>query len=174
VFELYGAVRRAEPLAGWDVWRETRDRLFKDHAQSPLGSTARAGFGGLPLFPYDPALRFEVATRPAARAEPLDVALGPDGVVALTPFAETVGLAEPCGQELTMYWIEGYGGGVFLPFRDATTGQDSYGGGRYLLDTIKGADLGTTPDGASSSTSTSATIRPAPTTRAGFVRCRRP
>jgi uncharacterized protein (DUF1684 family) len=29
-----------------------------------------------------------------------------------------------------------------LPFRDATSGRDTYGGGRYLLDTVKGADLG--------------------------------
>ena len=43
---------------------------------------------------------------------------------------------------LNLYWIEGYGGGLFLPFRDATNGRVSYGGGRYLYDTIKGADLG--------------------------------
>src|SRR4029077_20655991 len=43
---------------------------------------------------------------------------------------------------LGLYWIAGYGGGVFLPFRDATCGKSSYGGGRYLYDTIKGADLG--------------------------------
>jgi hypothetical protein len=43
---------------------------------------------------------------------------------------------------LTLYWIEGYGGGLFLPFRDGTNGTETYGGGRYLYDTIKGADLG--------------------------------
>jgi uncharacterized protein (DUF1684 family) len=31
---------------------------------------------------------------------------------------------------------------VFLPFRDATSGTTSYGGGRYLWDSVKGADLG--------------------------------
>ena len=36
---------------------------------------------------------------------------------------------------------------MFLPFLDATSGKESYGGGRYLLDTIKSADHGTTPDG---------------------------
>ena len=41
-----------------------------------------------------------------------------------------------------MYWLEGYGGGIWLPFADATSGADTYGGGRYLYDTIKGADLG--------------------------------
>ena len=44
--------------------------------------------------------------------------------------------------ELELYWIDVYGGGLFLPFRDATSGTETYGAGRYLLDTIKGADLG--------------------------------
>ncbi len=35
---------------------------------------------------------------------------------------------------------------MFIPFRDATSGQTTYGGGRYLLDTAKGADLGTNGD----------------------------
>ena len=43
---------------------------------------------------------------------------------------------------LELYWIEGYGGGLFLSFRDATAGSETYGAGRYLLDTVKGADLG--------------------------------
>jgi uncharacterized protein (DUF1684 family) len=43
---------------------------------------------------------------------------------------------------LELYWLEGYGGGVFAPFADATSGRETYGAGRYVLDTIKGADLG--------------------------------
>ena len=43
---------------------------------------------------------------------------------------------------LAVYWLEGYGGGIWLPFTDSTSGADTYGGGRYLYDTIKGADLG--------------------------------
>ena len=68
---------------------------------------------------------------------------GEDGIVRLDAFARTDGL----GTELTLYWIAGYGGGTFLPFGDATNGSETYGGGRYLLDTIKGADLGALPDG---------------------------
>ncbi len=48
--------------------------------------------------------------------------------------------------ELNLYWLDDYGGGVLLPFRDATSGAETYGGGRYLLDTAKGADLGATGD----------------------------
>ena len=42
---------------------------------------------------------------------------------------------------LAVYWIDVYGGGLFLPFRDATSGGETYGAGRYLHDTVKGSDL---------------------------------
>jgi len=45
-------------------------------------------------------------------------------------------------QRLGLYWMAGYAGGLFLPFRDATNGQETYGAGRYLLDAAKSADLG--------------------------------
>ena len=70
------------------------------------------------------------------------VALDDDGELRRLPVARTRGLAARLGKELTLWWIEGYVGGPFLPFRDATSGSESYGGGRYLLDAIKGADLG--------------------------------
>jgi uncharacterized protein (DUF1684 family) len=44
--------------------------------------------------------------------------------------------------ELELYWLDGYSGGLFLPFRDGTSGKETYGAGRYLFDTVKGADLG--------------------------------
>jgi uncharacterized protein len=147
VADLYRAVRASEPRVGWELWRETRDRLFRDHPQSPLPEAQRADFPGLPVFPYDPALRFAVGTEPIADAPAIRIELRDDGALAFTPFARTLGLAERLGGELTLYWLGGYGGGVFLPFRDGTSGRETYGGGRYLLDTIKGADLGQAPDG---------------------------
>ena len=43
--------------------------------------------------------------------------------------------------ELVVYWIDVYGGGLFLPFRDITCPAESYGGGRYLFDSVKGSDF---------------------------------
>jgi hypothetical protein len=56
---------------------------------------------------------------------------------------------ELCGRllALELYWLEGYGGGVFLPFADTTSGSTTYGAGRYLLDRAKGADLGMDGEG---------------------------
>jgi len=146
VADLYSAVRAADdPRAGWALWRATRDDLFAHHSQTPLEPAALAGFTGVALYDYDPTLRFLVALQPRSGA-PLHLAAGVDGTVAAHPFARTEGLAAS-GGELTLYWIGGYGGGVFLPFTDATSGPETYGGGRYLLDTIKGADLGQAADG---------------------------
>jgi hypothetical protein len=50
-------------------------------------------------------------------------------------------------RRLAVYWMAGYAGGLFLPFRDATNGGHTYGAGRYLLDTAKSADLGTDGEG---------------------------
>jgi uncharacterized protein len=133
VSALYAEVRAAaDPEAGWERWREVRARLFRDHPQS-----ARPGYEGLKYFAYDPAWRF-LAEVVAAEPESRKIAgSGPEPVVA-TRFAS----ARFSGHELELFWLEAYGGGLFLPFRDATGGAETYGGGRYLLDTIKGADLG--------------------------------
>ncbi len=142
VSDLYGAVRaEPDPQRAWALWRDTRDALFRDHAQSPLEPAARSRFAGLPLFDYDPALRFAVDIEPL-EAPAVAAEAGRDGALSLVPFGLTRGLAQALGAELTLYWVAGYGGGAFLPFADATAGRDTYGGGRYLLDTIKGADLG--------------------------------
>jgi uncharacterized protein (DUF1684 family) len=143
VAALYAAIRAAEtPAAGWALWIATRAALFRDHPQSPLPPSDRAGFTGPRCFDYDAALRLAVGLTAASDAAPRTVEAGADGTLVLTPFARTAGLAAAFGGELTLFWIGGYGGGVFLPFADATSGSETYGGGRYLLDTIKGADLG--------------------------------
>jgi uncharacterized protein (DUF1684 family) len=131
--------RHAE--TAWRHWCATRAAMFQAHPQSPIEPGDRAGFGGPAMFPYDPALRLEVRLAPAA-PQRLALATGADGTTSMRAFARTDGLRAALHGELTLYWIEGYGGGVFLPFADETNGVETYGGGRYLLDTIKGADLG--------------------------------
>jgi uncharacterized protein (DUF1684 family) len=147
IADLYAAIRaNADPEAAWRHWSETRSVLFRTHPQSPIEDGSRDGYQGPSLFPYDPAFRFEVDLS-AATGETLLLPAGEDGGVALEPFARTEGLAARLGGELTLFWIGGYGGGVFLPFADGTSGTETYGAGRYLLDTIKSADLGQTSGG---------------------------
>jgi hypothetical protein len=144
VFSLYADVRgSADPQHAWDRWRTTRNDLFANHPQSPLPAPARTAFSELPHFPYDPGYRL-AADVTAAAPEVYDIATSGEhvGSYRFTRFA--VARFELAGrqQELELYWLEGYGGGLFLPFRDVTSGKTTYGAGRYLLDTVKGADLG--------------------------------
>ena len=146
VFELYARIRHHEDAAGaWEMWVRARDELFKWHPQSPLSEGARAMFERLDYFDYSPDFRVTATVDPVD-AERRDVPASVSGrqrldVVATARFA--LG-----GEDLSLdlFWVPGYGGGLFLPFRDATSGTLTYGGGRYLLDTIKGADLGMSGD----------------------------
>ena len=78
-----------------------------------------------------------------AAAEPvsIEVTSGTDGSV---PF-ERLGVVEVPGVgSLDVWRLASYGGGLFVPVKDASAGRPggTYGGGRYLVDTVKGADLG--------------------------------
>jgi uncharacterized protein len=142
VFELYAEIRAAdEPEAAWRRWREVRDELFRSHPQSPLPPGARASFAGVPYFPYRPDLRVLARVEPA---EPVrrEIATSGEEPYAFTRFARARFELGGGEQTLELHWLEGYGGGVFLSFADTTSGTDTYGAGRYLLDTVKGSDLG--------------------------------
>ncbi len=145
--ELYGRVRNApSPSDAWQLWCHTRNDLFRHHPQSPIPEAIRSDYAAIPCFDYDANLRFQVDIASLEDRTPESVEIG-EGVIRLRPALETKGLISSLGKELTIYWIEAYGGGLFLPFRDATSGEETYGGGRYLLDSIKSADLGMTRDG---------------------------
>ncbi len=140
---LYALVRAAaEPVAGHRVWIQGRDELFRNHPQSPLAPTDPLRDSGLPYWPYDPALRFTAALAPPDHPRELVVPTG-DGDLRLR-LAGRVTLPAPIDRSVSVWWLDQYGGGLFLPLRDGTAGKGSYGGGRYLLDTVKGADLGGT------------------------------
>ena len=143
VRDLYADVRSApDPTEGHALWVAGRDRLFADHPASPLMPADRAGFRGLPVAAYDPAYRFEVEVGPA-KGFRLEVPTGTDGVV---PFERRGAVTLAGIGTLDVWELGSYGGGLFLPLRDGLGGRPggTFGGGRYVLDTVKGADLGGT------------------------------
>lgn len=148
VFALYEAVREGsihDPSGAHAHWIAERNALFTSHPATPLLPQDRADFAGLPVTAYDPAWRFEVQID-AAEPRRMNVETGTDGVV---PFdlIGTVTVPHPDHTDagaLDVWRLASYGGGIFIPVKDALAGAPggTYGGGRYLLDTIKGADLG--------------------------------
>ncbi|MEA5456615.1 DUF1684 domain-containing protein [Sinomonas sp. JGH33] len=142
MFAVYAAVRAAPSSSeAHALWCRERDALFAAHPASALLPTDRAAFRGLRVAPYDPAFRFEVPLLPLGAGQERPVQTGTDGVV---PFVRLGTFEVPGLGSLAAWKHAGYGGGVFVPFRDATAGRPggSYGAGRYLIDTIKGAFLG--------------------------------
>jgi uncharacterized protein (DUF1684 family) len=142
VHALYARVRAdRDPAHAFAGWVSERDELFAHHPQSALPSARRDGFTGLEYFPFDPSGRVLADVTPTERRH-YDVASSDGATMAF----DRVGVARfvigDARCELELYWLAGYGGGLFVPFADATAGAETYGAGRYLLDTVKGADLG--------------------------------
>jgi len=160
-----------DPAAALAHWRATRETMFREHPQSPVLPADRASFRAR-HFEHDPALRFEVRVEPVAAPNPAPETPGAGGLGGLGGFSGLAGLGDGSGglsielpvsvggamsfrrigsvavpfptgtRRLELYWIAGYAGGLLLPFRDATNGTETYGAGRYLLDSAKSADLG--------------------------------
>jgi uncharacterized protein (DUF1684 family) len=147
VAETYATVRQlapTDPERAWHIFRTARDTLFRSHPQTPLTPDQQARFAGLSYYPYDPAWRLTGRLNQGIEPATFTLDFPTDGRLQYTRIARvsfSVGDQSAC---LNLYWIKGYGGGLFLPFTDGTSGPETYGGGRYLFDTIKGADLGLT------------------------------
>jgi hypothetical protein len=164
------AMAVADPEAAWQHWRAIREVLYREHPQSPVPAADRGGFRAR-HWSYDLSLRFEVpvvestpeadgpsagatatpvAAAATATSEPrglggfgsllLPVSTGGEQSFTRIGWLDVPFVAGP--RRLGLYWMAGYAGGLFLPFRDATGGRETYGAGRYLLDAAKSADLG--------------------------------
>jgi uncharacterized protein (DUF1684 family) len=142
VFALYEEIRAMrDPERAWRRWTRTRDELFRTHAQSPIPADRRESFGGCRYYDYDPEAHVVAEVIPAT-PEAREIVTSTASRYRFFRFARA--LFELGGRELELelYWLDGYGGGLFLPFGDETSGETTYPAGRYLLDTVKGADLG--------------------------------
>jgi uncharacterized protein (DUF1684 family) len=127
-------------------FRNARDELFRTHEESPIPADRRARYPGVPWYAYDPAWRVQGILEFSQQRSTFEIVLASDGVLRCTRVARVHFAIGSKRGALNVYWIEGYGGGLWLPFADATNGGTTYGGGRYLYDTIKGADLGVSED----------------------------
>ena len=144
VGEMYARVRRG-PLdlaARCLEFRRARDELFRTHPQSALADVQKARFRGLRYYPHNPSLRFVLPLEGAVEPVTIEGTLRDDGFIRLRRIGKVQFAIEGTSVALSVFWIEGYGGGIFLPFRDRTNADATFESGRYLLDTIKGADLG--------------------------------
>jgi uncharacterized protein (DUF1684 family) len=122
-------------------FRQGRDALFRSHPQSPLSEAARRRFSGLDYFEPDASMRIACTLEAMADGDLIEIDTGgEDGVITYRRAGRLQFAIEGTACKLTVFSLVGYGGGLFLPFRDATCGRETYGGGRYLFDTVKNTD----------------------------------
>lgn len=112
--------------------RMQKDMFLKSHPQSPIPPDHQAEFDGLEYYPFDPDYRFELELNEHAEKETLTMDYAGGGARDFVHWGEfrfTV-----YGQEQS---IQGYKNDpgenrLFLLFKDATSGDETYGAGRYL------------------------------------------
>ena len=102
--ELYAAVRsEADPQRGHALWRRGRDELFRSHPQSPLPPGDPLRTTGLPYWPYDPGLRFEVPLL-AAEGDAVRSVPNTDGEITMDRIGR-VRLPVPLDAVLDVWWL---------------------------------------------------------------------
>ncbi len=147
VAECYAAVRAdPDPEHAWQRWCDLRRELYTTHEQSPVPREKRGTYRGPFMHAYDPAVRVTATVTPLPPIS-MDVITSAGSTTRFLRFAEAAFTLRDQVARLELLWLDAYGGGIYLAFRDATSGTNTYGGGRYLLDTVKGADLGGEGDG---------------------------
>lgn len=136
VGDLY-RIEGADAVGGF---RKGRDELFRTHPQSPIEPEEKGSFEGLHYFEPDSAYRVHANLEPGDASELVIETGGDDGAVRYRRAGVLVFEVggQPC--RLTVFSLVQYAGGLFVPFRDTTSGHETYGGGRYLFDTAKDTD----------------------------------
>ncbi|HEY2506451.1 MAG TPA: DUF1684 domain-containing protein [Streptosporangiaceae bacterium] len=140
VAAIYASIRACpDPAAAHENWRRSRNELLGTHPDSPVPAAERGQFTGVPVAPYQPGLRFVAELDTDVEPTRIEFQTGTDGIV---PFERAGVVHLPGVGDLDVWWLASYGGGIFVPIRDTRSDGVTYPGGRYVLDTAKGADLG--------------------------------
>lgn len=143
-FKMYAAARNeavpeSERCA---VFRAKRDRLLKTHPHSPIPADRRPVFVGLTYYDHNPGLR--VAERLVYDPDRTRIQLAAaSSHIAVRRLGWVKFKIDGVVCRLAVYWVEGYVGGILIPFQDLTSGTETHADGRYVWDSLKGADLGT-------------------------------
>lgn len=115
-----------------EQFRQQIDQFFATSGDSPLEPAQQREFTGLNYFPETDAFIFEVTLEPVEDAAPY---IAPTSTGDEVRFARVGQFTFSVGDESVTLVVLGSGDGdIFIPFRDATSGKETYGAGRYLDD----------------------------------------
>ncbi len=119
--------------------RTEKDDFFAEHPQSPVPPEHREDFEGLNYFPADPEYRVSVTVEVHDDPDPVEMATS-DGRTVRYERVATFAF-ELDGEPVRLHGYRRDAGAdepVFVPFRDKTTGQETYADGRYMELEVEG------------------------------------
>ena len=112
--------------------RKEKDEFFAVHWQSPIPAEERAKFRGLVYYPPDPDYRFELELHEHRDKKMLKIE---DTGGNMRDFLRWGEFRFKVGNEeciLQAYKSDPREERLFIPFKDATSGKETYGAGRYI------------------------------------------
>lgn len=118
--------------------RQEKDYYFKTDPDSPIPAGIRDKFQGLAYFPPDPRFRFRVKLARLPNPEPVTLATSKGVPRPMVRYGSFEFEVDGVKQRLYAYKAAPQPGhhhedaSLFVPFRDATSGKESYGAARYL------------------------------------------
>ena len=116
--------------------RKEKDREFKTGSDSPLPPEERAPFQGLSYFDINPALRFRVKLNRYSTPQNVRLGTNTGEIRPALRYGYFEFQVEGKNCRLQVYRVEDTNSGgaasLFVPFRDATSGKDTYAAGRYI------------------------------------------
>jgi uncharacterized protein (DUF1684 family) len=113
-----------------EQFRQSKDRFFKHDPHSPLTPPQRDSFEGLAYYDENPDLRFELNVKPYEVQDTITMQTSTGDVADYIRWGQ---IDFEVGGQLARLTVYGaLGGGYFLPFMDATNGDETYSAGRYL------------------------------------------
>lgn len=116
-------------MAELEKFRKEKNEFFGTSLQSPIPTEELDSFEGLKYYSENPDLRFEVSLEKISEEDlEFETSTGEKKSYKKVGALNFEVAGEPA--QLTLYQAES--GSYFLPFRDVTSGKETYGAGRYL------------------------------------------
>ena len=112
--------------------REAKDEYFGTDPHSPIPPEERDDFEGLSYYPIDESYRFELALQAHDDPDTVTVGTSTGGDREYLEWGEFRFEVDDEAVTLQAYKAEADDDRLWVPFRDATSGEETYGAGRYL------------------------------------------
>ncbi|WP_435183569.1 DUF1684 domain-containing protein [Halobellus sp. EA9] len=113
--------------------RERKERYFRENQRSPIPPELRGdAFPGLDYYEPDPDYRFELGLRRYDEPEPVTVETTADGEQSYRRVGRFEFEIDGTAVSLDAFEPTDGSDRLWVPFRDVTSGEETYGAGRYV------------------------------------------